>query len=93
MGKTSNESIGLDVTGVISQIGASVSNFRIGQRVACITRGAFRSLVHSHVSLVQSIPDDLSMEMAASIPSNFATARFATLEVGRLQKGESVLIH
>ena len=93
MGKTSNDCIGLDVAGVISQIGASVSNFRVGQRVACITRGAFRSLVRSHVSLVQSIPDDMLMEMAASIPSNFATARFAILEVGRLQRDEAVLIH
>ena len=93
MGKTSNESIGLDVAGVISRIGASVSNLLVGQRVACITSGAFRSIVRSHISLVQAIPDDLSMEMAASIPSHFATARYAALEVGRLQKGESVLIH
>ena len=42
-------------------------------------------LIHMH--------DDLAYEEAVTIPSAFATAHYALNQVGRLEKGEKVLIH
>ena len=93
LGQTSRDTIGSDVAGVITKVGDSVSNFRIGDRVVTIVSGAFKTLARSHESIVQRIPDHMSFEVAASLPTDMLTVYYATVAMGRLKEGESVLIH
>ncbi len=44
-------------------------------------------------SHVYTIPDDMSFEHAASFPTAYLTAAHALFDVGRLQAGETVMIH
>ncbi|CZR54997.1 related to polyketide synthase [Phialocephala subalpina] len=93
MGRTSNSAIGSDVAGIVTRVGSAVSQFKPTDRVASIVPGAFRTLVRSQEALVQRLPDDMTFEIAASLPSDAVKAYYSLMTVGRLQQGESVFIH
>jgi hypothetical protein len=93
LGQTSANSIGSDVAGVISRVGSLVSKFRPGDIVVSIVRGAFKTFVRSHESLVQMIPDNMPLETVAYLPSSAVVAYYSIITLGRLQAGQSVLIH
>ncbi|CZT43607.1 related to polyketide synthase [Rhynchosporium secalis] len=92
MGQNSCEYFGSDVSGIVSQAGTATTRFKLGDRVAAIAQGAFKTFVRCSESMVQHIPDDMTFEVAASLPSDLVAAYYAA-NVGRLQGGELVLIH
>ncbi|KUJ06246.1 ketoacyl-synt-domain-containing protein [Mollisia scopiformis] len=93
MGQTSSSTIGSDAAGVVKSVGSAVVNLKPGDRVVTVAQGAFRTFVRSQEALVQLVPDGMIFEVAASYPNDLMTAYYSTMTVGRLQQGESVLIH
>jgi hypothetical protein len=93
LGETSNTTIRSDVAGLITRIGSLVSKVAVGDRVATMVPGAFKNFVRVHESLIQSIPDGVDLETTASLLSSHAAAYYSVITVGRLQKGEAILIH
>ena len=93
MGLVPDTRLGLDAAGVIKRTGAGVSLVKPGDRVGTFALGAYASVIHCHEKLVAALPDDMSFEDAASIPTVYGTVYQALVEVGRLSKGESILIH
>jgi len=93
--KTSSHSeLGIDVSGVIVQAGPKVKGLRVGDRIFCIApEGSLATRIVLPSALVKRIPDTLSFEEAASIPVVFTTALQGLINIGRLEKGQSVLIH
>ena len=85
--------IGLECGGIINAVGAEIQCFRPGDRVCALTKGAYGHHVRTHADLVTKIPSDTSFVDAASIPVIFCTAFHALFDIGKLQKGESILIH
>lgn len=85
---------GLEFAGEIAKAGSSVERFRLAERVFGITAGEAQAeyLLAHHTTLVP-IPDNLSYIEAAAIPEAFITAHDAIFTLGRLQKGETILIH
>lgn len=53
----------------------------------------FRGRVRCPEKLSVKIPDDMPFTDASAIPTNFATAYYALIQVGRIKPGESILIH
>ncbi|KAH7384895.1 hypothetical protein BKA64DRAFT_152726 [Cadophora sp. MPI-SDFR-AT-0126] len=92
MGQTSCEEFGLDVSGVVARVGSATSKLKVGHRVAAIAQGAFKTFVRCQESMAQLIPDEMSYEVAASLPTDLVVAYHA-VTIGRLQQGDSVLIH
>src|SRR3954463_10004201 len=73
---------------------ASGPGFEPGQRVAGVGPfGNAAELVASPVVSTFPLPDVLSFEQGAALPMNYLTAQFALAERGRLQAGETVLVH
>ena len=93
MGLITDTLLGLDAAGTIKRVGSKVSLVKPGDRVATFCLGAYRNLLRTQESLVQKIPDSMSFEKAASIPGVYITAVQGLIEIGRLQPGESILIH
>ena len=85
--------LGLECSGVVSDTGSSVSDVSVGDRVCAMVQGAYASFVRVNSALVARIPPNMPFSDAASIPVVFCTAQYALFEMGRLCKGESVLIH
>lgn len=95
-GDVSSESFkfGCEASGVIRRIGADVGNFNTGDRVMILTNGG---CVATHViapsKLVFRIPDSMTFTEAATIPVCFGTVLYSLISVGRIERGQSVLIH
>lgn len=93
MGHLANEHIGIECSGIITQVGSSVTNLKVGDRVCAIAEGTFASYIRCRATSVARIDDALSFEAASTIPVIWSTAYYSLLHVARLEKGESVLIH
>ncbi|KAF2753079.1 putative polyketide synthase [Pseudovirgaria hyperparasitica] len=94
MGQLKEKNMGFECGGVITRVGSAVSDFEVGDRVCALTahgHWASRSRVPS--TSCARIPPSMSFETAASIPMVFLTAYYSLFEAGRLERGESVLIH
>src|SRR5262249_11861005 len=74
-------------------VGSNVDATLIGTRVVAFARGSFASHVTTSAALVFHIPDSLSFVDAAALPTAYVTAQYALTTVGRIRRGERVLIH
>lgn len=61
--------------------------------MAVVTGGGYAEFATVPAGMAMRIPDDMSFEQAAAIPEVFLTAYLNLFTLGRLQQGESVLIH
>jgi NADPH:quinone reductase-like Zn-dependent oxidoreductase/SAM-dependent methyltransferase len=93
LGRLEGTDLGIDCAGVITRVGSACQDLSPGDRVVMTTPGCMRSFPRGHRTCVVKIPDTLSFEVAASILNPGTTAYYCLMEVARLQKGESILIH
>jgi NADPH2:quinone reductase len=85
--------VGYQAAGVIRQVGAEVTDLSPGQPVVTVMfAGSHAELVSVPAESVWVLPDGLSVEQAAGVPIEFATAHDCLHEFGHLQAGESVLV-
>jgi NADPH:quinone reductase len=82
---------GWEVSGVVR---GDTGGFRDGDRVVAMPIvGGFAEAVAVDAHMVFAIPDSVSLEKAAALPLNYLTADFALSRRGRLQPGDTVLVH
>ncbi|MEV7690496.1 NADP-dependent oxidoreductase [Streptomyces bungoensis] len=90
---------GWDVSGVVVQPGASVTEFAAGDEVIgyvredFLSRGTFAEYVAAPVRTLARKPRNLSFEEAAGLPLAGLTAYQVLVKVLRVQRGETVLVH
>ena len=85
--------LGREAVGLISRVGSKVIRFQPGDRVVAISRHSFRTHIWQHQMLFQKAPESVRSEVVVTLPTSFITAYHALIEIGRLSKGESVLIY
>ncbi|WYZ43619.1 hypothetical protein EsH8_VII_000055 [Colletotrichum jinshuiense] len=85
--------LGYECSGTVTAVGPNVSEFRVGDRVIAGCSGSFTTVLQAPKELCSKIPDSMSFEEAATIMAVYCTAIYCLLDVGRLTKGMSVLIH
>lgn len=85
--------LGYEAVGVVRRIGPLVTKVSVGDRVCLMGIKTFATLVTDTEQFYEKIPDNLSFSDAASMPLAFATAIHSLINMGRLRKGQSVLIH
>ncbi|UNI20497.1 Type I Iterative PKS [Purpureocillium takamizusanense] len=93
MGQIPRLLFGHEAAGIVRRVGSKSTKFSPGDRVVYIGQGAMRTCIRCHESSAHRLPDAVSLVEGASIPIVYATAYQSLIEVARLQKGESVLIH
>ena len=84
---------GLDVGGTIEAVGSEVSGWNEGDPVIALARSAYAEFVPSRAVLAYRLPEGMSMVDGASIPCVFLTAWYGIRKLGRMQPGETVLVH
>jgi len=85
---------GFEVAGVVTQVGANVRDFAIGDEVIAVTGdnlGGHAQIVNVPAASSVRKPRNISFEQACSLPVVFGTV-FAAFEMAHLQPGEKVLI-
>lgn len=87
--------LGNDFAGIVVEIGSSVTQFKVGDDVYAKTdlNGAFAEFTVVQQSSLALKPDNISMELAASLPLVSLTAWQALVEIANVQVGQKVLIH
>ena len=84
---------GDECAGEIVAVGPGMTAFKPGDAVVAITSAGLGNRIRVHECLVANKPENLSWAEAATIPIAFLTADYSLRDVGRLQLGETVLIH
>jgi len=88
---------GTDFSGVVESVGAQVTHVHVGDRVVGRTQpsagGALAKQVVVAASSVVVMPQGMSFEQGAAVPTAFGTASQALFDTGALKHGETVLIH
>ena len=87
--------LGNDFAGTVVQIGSNVTQFKIGDEVYAKTdsNGAFAEYTVAQQSSLALKPQNISMELAASLPLVSLTAWQALVEIAKVKAGQKVLIH
>lgn len=85
---------GLEVAGTVAAVGAAVTGWREGDSVcALVAGGGYAERVAVPQEQCLPVPAGLSLIEAAAIPETFFTVWTNVFDRGRLQAGESILIH
>jgi len=84
---------GLEVAGTVREIGHAVDGVTVGQRVAAFTAGGgLAEVALARAVLLASVPEQVSLPMAAAAPLMLSTALLLLTDVAHLQPGNSVLM-
>src|SRR5215831_17097084 len=85
---------GLEVAGVIEQLGSGVDHWRVGDRVcALLAGGGYAQYCVAPAPQCLPVPANVDFVHAAAIPETFFTVWTNVFERGRLKPGESILVH
>jgi NADPH:quinone reductase len=84
---------GYEVAGVVDAVGAGVTGFEVGQRVAALTvYGGFAELIVREAARFLPIPDGVSDRDAAAVILNYVTAWQMIHRVAKVQRGQTALV-
>ncbi len=84
---------GMDLAGVVSQVGPKVTQFAEGDRVIAFSGvGAFAEMCLATQDKVVHMPANMSFDAAAAFGITYATAIHAFKQCGRFQPGETALV-
>ena len=87
------EWMGLEVAGVITEVGKDVQNLKLGDRVcALLGGGGYAEYVAVKYDMLMPIPQGLSMAEASALPEAYATSYLNLLIEGHLEAGQTAFI-
>jgi len=85
---------GLEIAGEIVQVGESTGEWQVGMSCcALVAGGGYAEYCVAPAALCLPIPDGLTAAEAAALPETFFTVWTNVFQRGRLQGGESILVH
>ncbi|WP_018651079.1 zinc-dependent alcohol dehydrogenase family protein [Actinobacillus capsulatus] len=90
--------MGYEGAGMVTAVGADVSEFNVGDKVSVIPSfmfteyGTYGEIVNMPVHAVVKHPDNLTMEQAAASWMMFVTAYGGLVEFGNIQAGDFVVL-
>jgi putative PIG3 family NAD(P)H quinone oxidoreductase len=86
--------LGLEMAGVIEAVGRSVTGWQVGDRVcALLPGGGYAEKVSVPAGMLMPLPDDWTFAQGTAVPEVWFTAYLNLFWEGKLQKGETILIH
>jgi NADPH2:quinone reductase len=85
---------GAEAAGIVTAVGAGVDGHRVGDRVAVIQMiGGLAEQTLADATRVHRLPEGMAFDVAASLYVTYRTSHIALFHRGRLQAGETLLVH
>ncbi len=85
---------GLECSGVITAVGEGVTDHHVGERVcALLSGGGYAEQVAVPAGQLLPIPRQMSVQEAAALPEVACTVWSNVVDIARLRKGETLLVH
>jgi NADPH:quinone reductase-like Zn-dependent oxidoreductase len=79
--------LGCKCSCIITKTGPEVHHLRPGDRVMVLERNTYSTSLRTKDSLCAKIPDNLSLEEAATMPCVYGTVIHGLLDLAKLEKG------
>ncbi|MBV8753588.1 MAG: NAD(P)H-quinone oxidoreductase [Hyphomicrobiales bacterium] len=85
---------GLEIAGEVAALGPGATRFKTGDKVtALVAGGGYAEYCPVHQTNALPAPGSLSLIEAAAIPETFFTVWYNAFERGKLESGETLLVH
>ncbi|OHE91655.1 beta-ketoacyl synthase domain-containing protein [Colletotrichum orchidophilum] len=84
---------GLEGSGVVTGVGPKACRLRVGDRVAFNFSGSLVTSIVLPETLCADIPRAMTFEEATAFPYSYSTVLYGLMELGRLRKNQTLLIH
>lgn len=91
--------VGFDAAGVVAEVGEGVTGLNVGDRVVTPgnqglgERGSYAEYVRSAAERVIPLPDSVTLQQAATLPTAGMTAWKAVLDLGQAGPGKRVVVN
>jgi putative PIG3 family NAD(P)H quinone oxidoreductase len=86
--------LGMECSGTIAELGIGVTDWNVGDEVcALLAGGGYAELVAVPGGQVMPLPEGVALVEAAALPETTCTVWSMAFGAGRLQPGESLLVH
>ncbi len=89
-------SVGLDISGVITRVGSSVSKVIVGDRVIGMNMHKDMA-IPSHILMdenaVVKLPTEMTFVEGVTLPAVFSTAVYCLINIAKMKSTDTVLIH
>lgn len=91
---TQHEIFGLEVAGVIEELGAGVSGWQVGQRVMTLVGGGgYAEYAVAYACHLMPIPESMSFEEAACVCESYITAYLNVFILGEFKNNQTAILH
>jgi len=89
-----SEILGLEVAGVIEELGAGVSGWKAGERVMTLVGGGgYAEFAVAYAGHLMRIPESMSFEEAACVCESYITAFLNIFMIGEFRDGQTAILH
>ncbi|KAH8728017.1 hypothetical protein GQ44DRAFT_757464 [Phaeosphaeriaceae sp. PMI808] len=84
---------GYEAAGIVRKVGSKVTKLRVGDRAVAVGISTFTTVITGREVFFEKLPDNISFVEGSCIPTIFITAVYGLIDLARLARGQSVLIH
>ncbi|TQF75170.1 SDR family NAD(P)-dependent oxidoreductase [Rhodococcus spelaei] len=88
-----NTAMGMEVAGVVVEVGPGVEGFVLGDRVMGLIEDGLGPFVVTDQRLIVHLPEGWSFTDAATVPIVFLTAYYGLRDLAGARQGETLLVH
>lgn len=89
-----SEILGLEVSGVIEELGPGVTGWQKGERViSLVGGGGYAEYAVAYANHLMRIPDTMSFEEAACVCESYITAFLNIFMIGEFKDGQTAILH
>jgi NADPH2:quinone reductase len=86
--------LGMEAAGVVTAVGAGVTEFKVGDRVASArTAGAYAQEALAPAAFTVRLPESITTAVAAALMLQGMTAHYLACDTWPLKSGDTVLVH
>ena len=87
--------LGLEGSGIITKIGSSVNNFKVGDKVAYAAAplGSYSTHRNYPANKLVKVPDEVDLEVAATLMTKGLTTYYLLHQTYKVKSGETILFH
>ena len=86
--------LGLEVSGIIEELGAGVTGWQVGDRVMTLVGGGgYAEFAVAYAGHLMRIPESMSYEEAACVCESYITAFLNVFMIGEFKDGQSAILH
>lgn len=86
--------LGLEVAGVIEELGAGVTGWQVGEKVMTLVGGGgYAEFAVAYAGHLMRIPENMSFEEAACVCESYITAFLNVFMIGEFKDSQSAILH